>query len=136
MHKIIVAILKQEFGNAIKKTVGSTIYNIFPMHIPDGAIDNSFSKAIIYNILSNEINRTSNFYTIQLTTVSKDYETARDMANQIRDIFNDTDWANGIYSVPVTGLLSTSVTNILDGGYDTDTGVYFCYVSILAKGTI
>lgn len=137
MHTIIVAILKNEFGNAIKRDIAGNVWNIFPMHVPDGAINASFSKAIIYNMISNSVNYTANTYSIQLTACSKDYDTARSMANQIRDIFKSKFWNTGaVYPVTVTGLLSTTVESILDGGYDTDTGMYLVYVNIIAKGNV
>lgn len=136
MHTIIVDIIKNVFGNDLKPNPANNIWNIYPSHIPAGAINPIFSKAIIYSFTTVQRNLTAKLYNIQFTVVGKDYDVCRTMANTLDDTFNKMTWNVGTYPVATTGLISTTTDNILDGGYDTETGMYMIYVNIIAKGTI
>lgn len=104
------------------------VYNIFPKHIPDGAIDNNYSQALIYNFLQSRIVYTAVLHTIQLTVFHLDYSECRRLSLLIIDAIN-----NKNYTADNNNLLSSLVTDTIELEYDKDTGYYGIAINTLFK---
>lgn len=128
MQDKIYTLLKDNIGSEVLKPSG--IYNIFPKHIPDGAIDSIFPKAIIYNIIQGQVNLTSTLYTVQFTSFNTNYKECRRVAMLIKDLFNSKDFSN-----EAEGLLGTTVIDIIELEFDTETGYWGVAVNVTLKTT-
>ena len=126
MQDKIFQILVNRVGAEFQKA--PSLYNIYPKHIPDGAIDNNYSQALIYNIIQAQINYTLTFYTIQLSVFHLNYGECRRIAVLIKQAFNSQD-----FTVEENDLISSTVTDIIELEYDTETGYYGIAVNTVWK---
>lgn len=130
MHTEIVRIIKENpyLAGLLERVPSSGIYNIFPKHVPSGAMDNNFTKAIVYNIYDSQIEYKSTLYRIQLSVFSKDYDENRTMALELKKLFN-----NKAFTDEDVGIISSIVENMVELQFDTDTGMFGTAVNIQVK---
>lgn len=126
MQDKIYSLLRDNVGTEFVR--GDGIYNIFPKHIPDGAMDNNFSRALIYNIIQGQVNLTATLYTVQLSVFHSDYSECRRLAVLIKELFNKKDFTG-----EAEGLLSTDTIEMIELEFDTDTQLYGIAVNTLFK---
>lgn len=127
MQEKLFTIIRDNLGTEFQRPSTST-YNIFPNHIPNGAIDNNFSSAVFYNIISNQVNHTLNMYTVQLTVVNLSYSECRRLAVALKTLFNKKNFEN-----EVGGFLSTTVQDMIELESNMDTGMFSTAVNIIIK---
>ena len=130
MHEKLYSIIKDNLGSEFVKP-SSSIYNIFPNHIPDGAIDNAFTSALVYNFIGTQIDTKLNMHSIQLTVFNKSFSESRRIGGLVKDLFN-----NKVFAGDGTNLISSIVTGYAGLEYDTDTGIYAVAVTIAVKTTL
>lgn len=127
MQEKLFTIIRDNLGSEFQRPA-TTTYNIFPNKIPNGAIDNNFSSAVFYNIVSNQVNHTLNTYLVQLTVVNLSYSECRRLAVALKSLFNKKNFEN-----EVGGFLSTTVSDMIELESDNDTGMYATAVNVIIK---
>jgi hypothetical protein len=127
MQDELFRIIKDNLGSEFQRPATST-YNIFPKHIPNGAVDNTFSSALFYNIISNQVNHTQSLYTVQLTVVNLNYSECRRIAVLLKNLFNKKDFMNEPNS-----FLTTTVSDMQELPFNIDDGLYATAVNIVIK---
>lgn len=127
--------MEEKLYNYIKNNTGTTfqsiknagLYNIYPLHVPDGVMKDE--NVLVYNIVSDTITYNLHTYRIQLSIFSGDYINNKLIAHEIEDIFISKRYDT------TNDFISTTVENTIGREYDTENGVYFSAVNIVVKTT-
>ena len=129
MHETIVQTIKDSpAGALVLRTDG--VYNIFPKHIPDNSLTETFETAIVYDIVSATVTKTLTTYVFQLKVFARNYTAHRDLLLELKKEFN-----NKVYteSGQTSQGISTTVVNMVELGYEPDTNVYSSAIDIYVK---
>jgi hypothetical protein len=126
MHSILQTYLVANLGADFPAT--ETTKNIYPRHIPDNALSNTRPLALVYNIISSQVNLTQYLYQVQLTVYGLNYGDCRAKAEKIVTLFNEKQYSGG-----ANDFLATSVSDIVELDYDPDPQVYGVAVNITIK---
>lgn len=129
MQERLFQIIKDAIGSEFQR-VPMGVYNIYPQHVPDGAIDNTFTSALVYNVVSNQVNYTLNFYTVQLTVFNNNFAECRRIAVLVKDLFNKKNFVGD-----TDGFIVTDCSDMQQLDFDTETGIYGVAVNITIKTT-
>lgn len=126
MQEKLVDIIKTNLGSEFLNQAG--LYNIFPDHVPNGAIDNNYSSAVVYNLIQADVVYGMTLYHVQLSVFNLDYAEVRRIAVALKSLFNSKTFAGDTDS-----FISSTVDGMLEIPFDTETGIYGVAVNCLIK---